>query len=182
MKSLVLCGGRGTRLRPLTYMYPKPLVKVAGKPVLEHLADYLNKYGINEIYVNLYYKPLSIMKYFRDRFMYIYENELSGEEGAVKKLIKVCPSVANDYLVVMNGDTLTNLKLDEMFKASNGISTQSVDKGVYTGVKVLSPDYLSGKDKRMWSYSGGCTWVDIGTWGGLRRARQYYEKKSSNMS
>jgi len=181
MKGLILSAGIGSRLRPLTYLYPKPMVKVNGKPILEQCADYLNYYGVKEIFVNLHYKPLSIMKYFKDRFMYIYENELSGEEGAIQKLIKVCPSVLEDYLVVMNGDTLTDLKLDEMFKASNGISTQSMDGVVYTGIKVLSPEYLKGKDNRMWKYACNCNWMDCGTFKGLRSARKLYETKSGSI-
>ena len=176
MRALILSAGLGTRLRPLTYFVPKPMVKVAGKPVLEHIADYLNKYGINEIYVNLHYKPLSIMKHFRDRFLYFYENELSGETGAIKKLIKICPSVVNEYLVVMNGDTLTDLNISEMYRLSRGISAQSVDKGIYTGIKILSPDYLKDRDKLIWDYSDGCYWVDCGTFDGLKKARKHYEK------
>ena len=182
MKAFILCAGLGTRLRPLTYLYAKPMVRVAGKPVLEHLADYLNDYGINEIFVNLHYKPMTIMKYFKDRFIYVYENDLSGETGAIQKLMTVCPSILYDYLVVMNGDTLTNLDLPEMYKASNGISIKSVDGQVYTGCKILSPSYMRGEDRRMWDYASNCFWVDCGTIGGLKKARKYYEKNSTQMS
>ena len=69
MKGLILSAGLGTRLGPLTKDTPKPMIKVAGYPVLEHLVFHLHRYGITKIIVNLHYKPEKIMDYFGERLL-----------------------------------------------------------------------------------------------------------------
>ena len=164
MNVLILCAGRGRRLRPLTYFMPKPMVKIKGKPILEHILDYLDTFGTYQVYINIHYKPEKFMRYFGDRLLYFYEKELSGEEGAIEKLINLVPSIKNDYLIVMNGDTLTNLNLAEMYKMSKGKSIRAMHEKVYTGIKILSPDYLQGIDKEIYEYRSGHLWTDYGTW------------------
>jgi hypothetical protein len=174
MKALILCAGHGKRLRPLTYFKPKCMVKVDGKPVLEHLADHLNSFGITEIMVNLHHLPLSIMKYFGNRFTYTYESELLGEEGTIDS---VRSWFKNEYLVVMNGDTLTNLDIDKMFKFCFGINSRYVDKGVYAGTRIIVPNYNTSQKE--WNYSDpDAHWYDIGTFKGLCIAKKKYEKIS----
>lgn len=182
MNALILSAGLGTRLRPLTDKVPKPMVKVGGRPVLEHLIFYLHKYEIRNIVVNLHYKPLKIMKHFGSSVLYTYENELFGEEKTIKSLAQHFPFIANEYLVVMNGDTLTNLDLKKMFGYSKGNSIRSMEGGIYTGIKILNPDYFRGKTKMINYYDTESYWIDIGTFEGLKRARKYYEKESSQMS
>ena len=64
LKAVILVGGEGTRLRPLTYDIPKPMVPVLGRPFLEHTIAYLRQYGIKDIILAMNYLPESIKYYF----------------------------------------------------------------------------------------------------------------------
>ena len=177
MKAILLAAGLGTRLWPLTSSLPKPLVEVDGKPVLEHLADYLNKYGIYEIIVNLHYLPEKIMNRFGTRFVYSYEPQLLGEEGTIVSLNKW---IEKDFCVVMNGDTLTNLDLNEMFKMAQGKNVKFMDGKVYAGTRIISPLYLLG-DKKSFGYQNkNYWWIDMGTKEGLAKARELYVSKNTD--
>ena len=182
MNALLLSAGLGTRLKPITDKIPKVMVEVAGRPVLEHLVFYLHKYEINNIIVNLHYKPLKIMEHFGSSVLYTYENELLGEEKTIKTLVENFPFISEEYLVVMNGDTLTDLDLKKMFGYSLGNSIQSMEKDTYTGIKILSPFYFKGNTKMTNYYDTESHWFDIGTHEGLERARKYYDKESNKMS
>src|SRR5271157_4060974 len=91
MKAFVMAAGAGTRLRPLTYGIPKPMVPVVNKPVLEHTLENLKRHGINEVVLNLYHFPQAIKKYFGDgsplgmKITYSLEKKLLGTAGGVKK-------------------------------------------------------------------------------------------------
>lgn len=167
MRCLIFCAGNGTRLRPLTDTIPKPMIKVAGKPVLEHLVDHLESYGISEVIVNLHYKPEPIYKYFGTRLLYSYEPELLGEAGTEISLRHWLGELEEKY-IIMNGDTLTNIDINEMRKYD---SVYSWD-GVWTGIAI----------KRRWDeikkkVDFNCYWQDVGTFTGLKKAREHYEKK-----
>ncbi|MCR4275179.1 MAG: nucleotidyltransferase family protein [Candidatus Wolfebacteria bacterium] len=90
MQALILCAGRGTRLRPLTDMIPKPMVPINGKPLLEHHIEQFKKHGVKEFLINLHYLPDKITDYFGDgsnwgvKITYKYEPELLGTAGAIK--------------------------------------------------------------------------------------------------
>ena len=171
-KGLILAAGLGTRLWPLTKSLPKPMIEIAGKPVLEHIADYLNKYGIYEIIVNLHYLPEKIMNYFGTRFVYSYEPQLLGEEGTIVSLNQW---IEKDYCLVVNGDTLTNLDINEMFKMSNGRNVKFMDGETYAGTRIITPFYLLG-DKKSSSYQNkNYWWIDIGAPQELKKARTLYE-------
>ena len=116
------------------------------------------------------------MKGSSDRVVYMYEPKLLGEEGTINKLISLVPAVVNEYLVVINGDTLTHLDLSLMFRLSNGKSIRHMDKGVYAGVKILSPDYLQGKNKRIINYFSTSWWQDCGTFLGIIKANRYLKQ------
>ncbi len=66
MKAVVMAGGEGSRLRPLTSSRPKPLVPVANKPVMHHIVDLLRRHGINEVVATLHYLADEIENYFGD--------------------------------------------------------------------------------------------------------------------
>jgi NDP-sugar pyrophosphorylase family protein len=93
MNALILSAGLGTRLKPLTNKVPKPMIKVAGRPVLEHLIFHLHKYGIRNIILNLHYLPLKIMEHFGSSVLYTYENELLGESRTIKTLAENFPFI-----------------------------------------------------------------------------------------
>lgn len=173
MKGLILCAGYGTRLGDLTKDTPKCMIKIDGKPVLEHLVEYMQGYGVGPIVVNTHHEPIKIMEHFGPRLLYTYEPELLGEEGTIQSLSRF---LANDFTLVMNGDTLTNLDLNTMFKMSKGRNVRFMDGKVYAGTKIISPMYFHGNKKFVDYYSSKEYWIDMGTPEGLAKARKKYEK------
>jgi len=115
-KAVILVGGEGTRLRPLTYYAPKPMVPVLNKPFLEHTIAYLNKYGIENIVLALSYFPEVIKSYFNDgsnlkvKLTYAIEHSPLGTAGAVKNAERYLDST----FFVLNGDIFTDLNLADM--------------------------------------------------------------------
>jgi len=89
-KAVILVGGEGTRLRPLTNGIPKPMLPVLNHPLLEHTIRYLSKYGITEIILALSYLPDVVKEYFSDgrrlgvQLHYALESSPLGTAGAVK--------------------------------------------------------------------------------------------------
>ena len=69
MKVVILAGGFGTRLQELTQVIPKPMVEVAGKPILWHIMKHYSKYGFNDFYIALGYKSEVIKKYFKKNYL-----------------------------------------------------------------------------------------------------------------
>jgi mannose-1-phosphate guanylyltransferase len=115
LKAVILVGGMGVRLRPLTDIYPKPMVPVLNHPFLEYTLAHLKKFSIEDVVLAMSYLPDEIRKYFGDgerfgmRLTYCIEEEPLGTAGAVKN--------AADYLdgpfIVLNGD---NVFLEMVFK------------------------------------------------------------------
>lgn len=109
MQAIILSGGFGTRLRPLTDNMPKVMVPIGGKPVLEHHVEHLKKIGITDILINLHYLPEVIKNHFGDgsRFgvdiTYRYEPEILGTAGAVKNFED---RLQEEFLVIY-GDILS---------------------------------------------------------------------------
>jgi NDP-sugar pyrophosphorylase family protein len=116
MKALVLAAGEGTRLRPLTLDRPKPMLPIAGRPVLDHLVRLLRWHGVREIAVNLHYRPEVIVDYFADgddfgvSIHYSHEEHLLGSAGAARQL----SSFFDQTFFVLYGDVLTNVDLTAM--------------------------------------------------------------------
>ncbi|MBM4452029.1 MAG: nucleotidyltransferase family protein, partial [Chloroflexi bacterium] len=94
MKAIILVGGEGTRLRPLTYSTVKAMVPVLNKPFIEHVIRYLNKHNIHDIVLAMGYKPDSIVDYFGNtnklgaKLVYSVEESPLGTAGAVKNAEK----------------------------------------------------------------------------------------------
>ncbi len=114
-KAVILCGGQGTRLRPLTYEIPKALIPVHGKTLTEHLFDLFKKYGVEEIYMAVGHMKDKIMNFFGngDKFglkiHYIIEEDPLGTGGPLKKLN------LNEPFFCTNGDELKDINLEEMY-------------------------------------------------------------------
>ena len=119
MKAIILVGGEGLRLRPLTCNIPKPMVPVVNKPFLEHKLDNLKKHQIDEVVFAICYLPEQIESYFGDgsnigmRLEYIIEQSPLGTGGAVKN----AESFFDDTFVVCNGDIFTDLDLTDMIES-----------------------------------------------------------------
>jgi mannose-1-phosphate guanylyltransferase / phosphomannomutase len=111
LKAVILAGGKGTRLRPLTYHTPKPMLPLLNKPVLEYTIEHLKYHGIEDIAITLSYLSHSIMNYFGDgsrwgvAISYFLEETPLGTAGAVKN----AESFINDSCLIVSGDALTTI-------------------------------------------------------------------------
>ncbi len=142
LKAVILVGGPGLRLRPLTEDRPKSVVPVLNRPAMEHTFVYLRQYGIEDIILAMNYLPDIIKDYFGDgsrcgiRLTYCLEKEPLGTAGAVKN----AAAYLDGTLLVMNGDTFTDLNLADMLifhkekKARATISLTWVDDPSAFGV------------------------------------------------
>jgi mannose-1-phosphate guanylyltransferase/mannose-1-phosphate guanylyltransferase/phosphomannomutase len=125
---MVLAAGLGTRLRPLTYEIPKPMVPVLDRPVMEHILELLARHGFADVIANLHYFPDTIREHFGDRLTYRYEEELLGTAGGVRACAEF---FAGEPFLVISGDALTDIDLTalvERHRESGGIATLSVKK------------------------------------------------------
>lgn len=114
---VIMAGGKGTRLLPLTKNTPKPLLKVGEKPILEHNMNRLVSYGIDDFWLSVNYLGGQIESYFGNgtdqniHIEYIWESKPLGTIGAVSKI----QNLKHDYILVTNSDILTNLDYEAFF-------------------------------------------------------------------
>jgi mannose-1-phosphate guanylyltransferase/mannose-1-phosphate guanylyltransferase/phosphomannomutase len=128
MKAMVLAAGLGTRLKPITFELPKPMVPVLDRPVMAHIVGLLKQQGFDELIANLHHYPDTIRDYFGDRLEYRYEEELLGTAGGVRN---VADFFGDEPVVVISGDALTDLDMTalvERHKQVGGIATLTVKK------------------------------------------------------
>ena len=129
MKALILAGGRGKRLRPITDKIPKPLILINKMPLIERNIKYLKKFGINDIIVCSGYKSKQIenflkkKKYFNCKIEFSIEKTPLGTGGAIKKAIK---NISDDSFIVINGDIITNINLRKILKKPNTIAANEL--------------------------------------------------------
>ena len=118
MKAVILVGGEGTRLRPLTYTTVKAMVPVLNKPFIEYVIRYLGNHNIKETILALGYRPDCITDYFGDasqlgtKLIYSVETEPLGTAGAIKH----AEQYIDDTFFIMNGDIFTDLNLTDMLR------------------------------------------------------------------
>ncbi len=114
-----MCGGEGTRLRPLTFERPKPSISILNKPSVVHLIEHLSKEGFSEIVMTLGYMAEKIKDDLGDGSMfgvhidYVYEHEKLGTAGGVKNAEKY---LHGEPFIVLGGDHVLNLNLREMYR------------------------------------------------------------------
>ncbi|BAH06702.1 hypothetical protein CKR_1651 [Clostridium kluyveri NBRC 12016] len=113
VKAVIMAGGEGTRLRPLTCNIPKPMMPVMGKPIMEYALELLKNTGIEDIGATLQYLPDEIINYFGDgrdfgvNISYFVEETPLGTAGSVKN----AEAFLNDTFIVISGDALTDIDL-----------------------------------------------------------------------
>jgi len=150
MKAVVLAGGFGTRIKPLTYSLPKPMLPLAGKPILEHVINLLRSHGFEDLILSLYFQPETIKSYFgngRDlgvNIQYTIPAEDYGTAGAVK--------YASDQLgrdepiLITSGDLLVDVNLSAIIeyhtkkRAMVTIGLTSVKDPVQFGIVITDKD------------------------------------------
>jgi mannose-1-phosphate guanylyltransferase / phosphomannomutase len=115
MKAVIMAGGKGTRLRPLTSRLPKPMVPLLNKPCMEYIIELLKRYGITDIAVTVQYLPQVIQSHFGDgsdygvNLHYFEESSPLGTAGSVKN----AESFLDDTFIVISGDALTDFNLEK---------------------------------------------------------------------
>ncbi len=120
MQAVILAGGFGKRLAPLTSEVPKPLLPVGGRPILVRQIEWLRGFGIRDVVLAVGYLKHKIFETLGDgrrlgvRIFYSVEEEPLGTGGAIKNAE---PFITDDVFVVLNGDVLTNLSLDKLVEA-----------------------------------------------------------------
>ena len=116
--AMIMAGGKGTRLMPLTKETPKPLLKVGDKPIIEHNIDRLSEYGIHHINISIKYLGEQLVDYFGNgndkgvSIAYTKEDSPLGTIGA----LSLVEEITNDHILVMNSDILTNIDFEDFFR------------------------------------------------------------------
>src|SRR5574337_968852 len=119
MKAVIMAGGFGTRLRPLTTSVPKPMIPMAVKPLMEHTVALLKDHGFDDLITLLYFQPDTIERYFGDgsefgvKMVYAIATEDYGTAGAVKN----AEAFLDDTFLIVSGDMLTDFDLSEAVTA-----------------------------------------------------------------
>ncbi len=136
MQAIILVGGFGKRLAPLTSEVPKPLIAINGKPIIVRQIEWLRQFGITDFILAVGYLRSKIFETLGDgrkfgvRIFYSVEEEPLGTGGAVKN---AAVFINHDYFLVTNGDVLTNLPVDKLVEALSGAD------GVIALVPLRSP-------------------------------------------
>jgi mannose-1-phosphate guanylyltransferase/phosphomannomutase len=148
MKAVVMAGGEGSRLRPLTIGRPKPMVPMVSKPVMGHILDLLKRHGITEVVVTLHFMPEAIQSYFGDgssmgmTIHYAVEETPLGTAGSVKN----AEQYLDEPFLIISGDAVTDINLQEViaFHQEKGaeatLTLYRVPNPLEYGVIITDPD------------------------------------------
>jgi mannose-1-phosphate guanylyltransferase / phosphomannomutase len=148
MKAVVMAGGEGTRLRPLTSNQPKPMVPVVGKPCMEHILELLREHGMSDVIVTVAFLPQAIRSYFGQgeslemQIGYSVEESPLGTAGSVRLAAKQL----DETFLVISGDALCDVDLSKLvaFHKEKGaavtIGLKSVDNPLEFGIVVTDED------------------------------------------
>lgn len=160
LECMVMAGGRGERLRPLTDTTPKPLLNLGNKPIIEHNIDRLISYGIEKIYISIRYLGQQLIDYFGDgsskgiTIEYIWEDQPLGTAGALS-LIK---EFNRKHLLLMNSDLFTNSDFEDLYlnsiehNASIAVATVPYVTKVPYGIFNIDDNKITGlKEKPVYT-------------------------------
>ena len=159
MKAIILAGGRGKRLKPVTDYVPKPLVPIKNIPIIEWQIRYLKKYGITEVIICAGYKADMIesylsMKKLGMKIKFSIEKTPLGTGGAIKKAGKW---INDKSFFVINGDTITNIDLDKLASKKNSIAAIEL-RTKYGILETESDKIINFREKKEISD----TWMNAG--------------------
>ena len=149
MRAVLMAGGSGTRLRPLTCDLPKPMVPILNRPIAEHIINLLKRHGIREVIATLHYLPDILRDYFREgsdfgiQMTYAVEEEAPlGTAGCVKNVEQLLTST----FLVISGDSLTDFDLSAAIafhhqkKSKATLILKRVDNPIEFGVVITDED------------------------------------------
>jgi mannose-1-phosphate guanylyltransferase/phosphomannomutase len=148
MKAVVMAGGEGTRLRPLTSNQPKPMVPIVGKPCMEHILELLRDHGFGDVIITVAFLPQAIRSYFGDgealgmRISYSVEESPLGTAGSVRH----AADQLDEPFLVISGDALCDVDLTKLVEfhrergAAVTIGLKSVENPLEFGIVVTDDD------------------------------------------
>lgn len=161
LEVVLMAGGKGERLKPLTNTIPKPMLKVGKKPIIEHNIDRLISYGIDHFYLSVRYLGEKIIDYFGNgenkniKIDYITENQPLGTIGAVKQI----ENFAFEHILVMNSDLLTNIDYEAFYayfidyQADMAVATIPYQVNIPYGVlEINESEVVALKEKPTYTY------------------------------
>ncbi|MDD2789165.1 MAG: sugar phosphate nucleotidyltransferase [Sulfurimonas sp.] len=149
MKAVVMAGGFGTRIQPLTNSRPKPMLPIINRPMMQHTMMNLKDLGITEFIVLLYFKPEIIQDYFKDgsdfgiKITYVVPDDDYGTAGAVKLAQEL---IGDENFIIISGDLVTDFDFQKIFdyhkekKSKLTITLTSVDNPLEFGVVIANED------------------------------------------
>ncbi len=148
MRAVVMAGGEGTRLRPLTSNQPKPMVPIVGKPCMEHILELLEKHGFDEVIVTLAFLPQAIRSYFGDGDALGLSIEYSVEESPLGTAgsVRLASGKLDDTVLVISGDALCDIDLGKLVEfhrereAAVTIGLKSVENPLEFGIVVTDEE------------------------------------------
>ena len=117
LEAVIMAGGRGKRLSPLTDTIPKPMLQLGSKPIIEHNIDRLISFGIKKIYISVKYLGEQIVDYLGDgnqkniNIEYVWENEPLGTAGA----LALIDNLTTEHILLMNSDLFTNVNFESLY-------------------------------------------------------------------
>ena len=161
MKAVVMAGGFGTRIQPLTHSRPKPMLPIMNKPMMEHTMMMLKDLGIKEFIVLLYFKPEIIQDHFGDgsdfgiKISYVVPDGDYGTAGAVKLAQEL---IGNENFIIISGDLVTDFDFQKLFDfhasktAKLSIALTSVENPLQFGVVIANEEHVIEKflEKPSW--------------------------------
>ncbi|AUX09558.1 UDP-N-acetylglucosamine pyrophosphorylase/Glucosamine-1-phosphate N-acetyltransferase [Halalkaliarchaeum desulfuricum] len=147
MQTVVLAAGKGTRMRPLTESRPKPMLPVAGRPLVEHTVDAAVEAGASRLVIVVGYRGELLRKHFGDshRGVPIAYEEQSTQRGTADAVAQATPSLDNDPFVVLNGDSLYDpTSLSRLYDGGPAVASYRVDDPASYGVLILDGGQVTG--------------------------------------
>src|SRR5512138_962274 len=163
MKAVIMAGGFGTRIQPLTSSLPKPMIPLFNRPIMLHIVELLKNHGITDLVMLLYHQPLVIKNFFRDgsefgvKITYVTPLEDMGTAGAVKCAEKYL----DERFVIISGDLLTDFNLEKVIafhadhRAKATITLTSVKDPLQFGV------VITDKEKRIIQFLEKPGWGEV---------------------
>jgi len=154
--AVIMAGGRGEKLRPLTDKIPKPMLKVGDKPIIEHNIDNLMRHGIDNYYITVNYLAEQIIDYFGDgnkkgiNISYVRETKSLGTIGSVSLINEF----KNDTVLVMNSDLFTNINFEDFYldfinkKADLAVASIPYNVSIPYAVLKLQDDIISSFEEK----------------------------------
>jgi dTDP-glucose pyrophosphorylase len=160
LEAMIMAGGRGERLRPLTDKTPKPMLPLGNKPIIEHNIDRLISFGIEKIYISVKYLAQQIVDYFGDgaakgiQIEYVWEGQPLGTAGALSLVEKF----NTKHILLMNSDLFTDADFEDLYlntishEASLGVATIPYTTKVPFGIFTTNQQQVTGlKEKPVYT-------------------------------